>query len=222
MPEALDFERGTNLNGSDETFIGRECGIADLGPGCPEMVAWAARRLARDTVHRSSMQLRAFSAIITALKPAPAPRVVITLSTGVAAWAEGDVIGLDQVGRAAAEAGVQFYALTEVADGADVTAVDYRQMRARTHENRFLTSGVQIVATAAGGEAFKVVGQADRFFKRIISETSGTYRLGVEAAIAMTKSRLLDVKVSVRRPGVTVRANRHALAPSANAEPTRD
>jgi len=90
---------------------------------------------------------------------------------------------------------------------------------ARRRENEFLTSGVQVVATAAGGEAFRVIGQADRFFTRILAETSGVYRLGVEVASGVAASRYLDAKVSVRRSGVTVRAHRHALVAAANAAP---
>ena len=83
----------------------------------------------------------------------------------------------------------------------------------------FLTSGVKVVASAAGGEAFTVIGQADRFFKRIVSETSGVYRLGVDMPISAGKTRFLDAKVTVNKPGLTVRTHRHALMPSAAAEP---
>ncbi len=221
VAEALDFVQGFNLNGSSPNFIKRECSIVDTGPACPELVAASARRLASDTVHRSAMQLRAYAEVMMALRAAPAPRIVIALSTGVAPGAEGDYLGLAPVARAAAEAGVRFYALTEVADGADVSYVGARLLPpqddrpyARRVENNLLTSGVQTVATAAGGEAWRVVGQADRFFRRVVAETSGVYQLGVEAAAGTLTSRFLDVRVSVKRPGVTVRANRHALAPA--------
>jgi VWFA-related protein len=225
VPEALDFERGMNVYGSSPRFIERECSIVDLGETCRETVASAARRLARDTLHRAAMQMRAYADVMTALKPAPDPRIVIALSTGVAPAAD-DYFGLGPVARAAAEAGVRFYALTEVADASDVSSVGAAGMLpqddrpyARRFENAFLTAGVQTVATAAGGEAWRVVGQADRFFKRIISETSGIYRLGVEATTSVAASRMLDAKVSVKQSGVTVRAHRHAIVPTANAAP---
>jgi VWFA-related protein len=228
VDEALAFDRGFDSE-TMRWVIRRECSMVDLGPGCADLVVAAARRLARDTIHRAAMQLQAYASIITALKPAPAPRIVIALSTGVAPGADGDYLQLEPVSRAAAEAGVQFYALTEVADLTDASEVaaaanlpgmppQYDRPFARKRENDFLTSGVQVVANAAGGEAFRVVGQADRFFKRIIAETSGIYRLGVEAPLPANTARLLDVKVSVNRPGVTVRANHHALVPSAKAE----
>ena len=210
VPEALDFERGMNIHGSSPNFIKRECAITGLGPGCPEMVASAARRLARDTLHRSAMQLRAYADVMTALKPAPDPRIVIALSTGVAPAAD-DYFGLAPVARAAAEAGVRFYALTEVGDLSDVSYVGARDLLpqddrpyARKVENNFLTAGVQTVAAAAGGEAWRVVGQADRFFKRIIAETSGIYRLGVETTANIASVSLPGCKglgEAIRRDG---------------------
>ena len=44
---------------------------------------------------------------------------------------------------------------------------------------------------------------------------SGLYRLGVEAPTSLKPDRYVSVKVSVKRPGVTVHTNTHALQPSA-------
>ncbi len=224
VDEALAIERGFEKDWIAQV-VGRECAILPLGEGCAELVMFSGRRLAQDTVHRSAMQLRAFTEIMKALKPAPSPRLVIALSKGVAPLADGDARVLDPVSRAAAEAGVQFYAMTEVDSLTDVSIGDdgghplYGRSAARRRENGFLTSGVQVVSTAAGGETFRVIGQADRFFKRIMSETSGIYRLGVEATASVTAARFLDAKVSVKKSGATVRAHRHAIAASANAAP---
>ena len=225
VDEALAFERGLDKE-LIKQVTSRECGILPIGEGCPELVMVSARRLAQDTVHRSAMQLRAYMEIMKALKAAPSPRVLIALSKGVAPLADGDYRVLDPVSHAAADAGVQFYALTEVESLTDVSIADdggshpmWSRSAARRRENDFMTSGVQVVATAAGGEAFRVIGQADRFFTRIMAETSGVYRLGVEAASGVAGSRYLDAKVSVRRSGVMVRAHRHALAAAANAAP---
>ena len=53
----------------------------------------------------------------------------------------------------------------------------------------------------------------------MLSETSGIYRLGVTALTTPIPGRFLNVKVTVNRPGLTVRANRHALVPTAAAAP---
>jgi hypothetical protein len=180
----------------------------------------SARIFAQQLIHRTAMQLASFQHLMGALRSAPAPRVVIALSGGVAIGSETDLKRqLDPIGRAAAEAGVQFYALTEVIDGVDLGDRTLTRAAARRDEGFFLNSGAQTVAEAAGGEAFLVVGQPDRFFKRIEAETSGIYRLGVQAPVLTGKQRFLTTKVSMRRPGTTVRVNREALVGAVTAEP---
>jgi VWFA-related protein len=171
-------------------------------------------------IHRASAQLAAYSHLIDALRAAPVPRIIIALSAGLAAGADrGDFSELDPVARAAAKAGVQFYALTEMPDMVDIADIGPERAAARRTEGEYLTSGVQTVAEAAGGEAFRVVGQADRFFSRIVAETSGMYQLGVQMPTTAPAGDFLNAKVSVRRSDVTVRTNTHALVPSAAAGP---
>ncbi len=219
--EALDIEAGRRDGLTDvlTAVAGRECGIQDFGEICREMVRGAALRIARDTVHRAATQLRAYTQVINAMRMGPSPKVVIALSTGLVPGAEGHFLDLDPLSRAAVEAGVLFYALTEVPDDVDMRDLTGARAKARREEGAFLTSGVKVVASAAGGEAFTVIGQADRFFKRIVSETSGVYRLGVDMPISAGKTRFLGAKVTVNKPGLTIRTHRHALMPSAAAEP---
>jgi hypothetical protein len=225
VPEALDILRGRRGAGA---ISSRECAI--LFPGaeeqCRQLVQSAARRLAFATMHQTAMQLAAYTAAMDALRSAPAPRILIALSKGLAT---GEALGyepLDIVSRTAAEAGVQVYALTEVADLTDVADLTsgckppcIDRPAARRLEGDYLTAGIQTLAVAAGGEAFKVIGQADRFFRRILNETAGLYRLGVEAPQLAQQRRMLNVKVSVSRPGLTVRANRRTIVPGVAPEP---
>ncbi|HEX5214983.1 MAG TPA: VWA domain-containing protein [Vicinamibacterales bacterium] len=211
------FGSVTGMPGSLGAAIGRECAILELGDACAEMVKGAAKRLYSDVLHRTSSQLVAYRTIITALKAAPPPRVIIALTPGLLPNYDG-TFDLKQVSRAAAEAGVQFYALTEAVNDVDAGDINGYRAEARREEAFALTSGVHELAIAAGGEAFTVIGQADRFFKRIIAETSGVYRLGVDAPTSIKRDRFIDAKVKVNRPGVTVRSNRHALVRSEAAE----
>lgn len=237
VPEAIEINQvggqvfaheATDLANNATTFakvVNRECPLF-LAPGersddtCSAKVQRAAVHLAESITHRASAQLAAYGHLIDALRSAPTPRVIIALSDGLAAGADrGDFSELDPVARAAAKAGVQFYALTEMPDMVDLADIGPERAAARRVEGEYLTSGVQTVAEAAGGEAFRVVGQADRFFRRIIAETSGMYQLGVEMPTTAPAGDFLNAKVSVRRPGVTVRTNTHALRPSAAAGP---
>jgi VWFA-related protein len=242
IPEAIEINQvvssalareGDEISKGTSTFarvIIRECFGQGAGPAgskgqsidatCDARVIYAAIRLAEDIIHRAAAQLAAYAQLIDALRHAPAPRVIIAFSAGVATGAEGGSFGeLNPVSLAAAKAGVQFYALTEIADLADVTDTSSDRAAARRAEDAFLTAGVQTVAEAAGGEAFKVVGQADRFFNRIVTETSGMYQLAVEAPAVPSTNEFVNVKVSVGRSDVAVRTNAHALATSAGPAP---
>ena len=212
--EALNaFGSVTGMTGSLAQAMGRECAIFNFGDACPDMVKGAAKRLYSDVLHRTTSQLVAYRSIITALKAAPPPRVVIALTPGLLPNFDGNM-DLKQVTLAAAEAGVQFYALTETPDDVDAGDINGERAQARREEGASLTTGVHELAIAAGGEAFNVIGQADRFFKRIIAETSGVYRLGVDAPTSIKRDRVIDAKVKVNRDGVTLRFNRHALLKS--------
>jgi len=216
--EALDIDRGFPQSTLGEV-VARECFEQDPKDElCPIRLERAARTLARATIHRAAMQLTSYETVIRALVAAPEPRIIVALSSGLAPGADGDTRqALEPVSRAAAEAGVQFYALTEEPDDIDMRDTSDKRAKARREEGAFLTAGMQTVASAAGGEAFKVVGQADRFLTRILSETSGIYRLGVEAPLLRDKRRYVSPKVTLSKPGLTVRVHRDALVASAAA-----
>jgi len=208
--------------------IDRECQPPIDRTSCMDSVRVAARRVATWAFRRTEMQLDAMKQTIDAMGRAPKPRVVIALSNGLSLGANRAYTEeLEPITRAAASAEVQFYALAEVGEVIDITmagrplssgryGLNDRPSAMRA-ENDYLLSGIQTVASAAGGDAFKVIGQADRFFRRIYNETSGVYRLGVESGPIKADQRFLDIKVTTNRSGATVRAHRHALVPGATA-----
>ncbi|HEX5215073.1 MAG TPA: VWA domain-containing protein [Vicinamibacterales bacterium] len=214
------------------SLVNRECQPPVDRSSCLEQVRIAARRVATWAFRRTEMQLDAMKQTIEAMARAPKPRVVIALSTGLALGANRSFTDeLKPITQAAAGAEVQFYALVEAGEITDITmsgqplvsgrfGLNDRPSATRT-ESDYLRSGIQTVATAAGGEAFNVIGQAERFFRRIYSETSGVYRLGVESGPIKADQRFLDIKVTTTRSGATVRAHRHALVPggAATSEP---
>ncbi|HKW01529.1 MAG TPA: VWA domain-containing protein [Vicinamibacterales bacterium] len=212
VDEAIEIDRDFPRETLD-AVAGRECGELGIQVDvCKYMVAAAGRAYAQQITHSTAMQLAAFQTLMGLIKNAPAPKVIIALSAGVAIGTELDLQRqLAPLGRAAAENGVQFYAMSELPDLVDLSERTQARAAARVQEGRFLNSGAQTVAENAGGTAFLVVGQADRFFKRIEAETSGFYRLGVEAPVLTDKHRYLATKVSVKTSGATVRVNREAL-----------
>ena len=219
VKEAVEIDQ--DLRGVIGGVATRECPLG-ADPSCRDRLESAVRRLAALTRHQAASQLAAMEQVISALRQVPKPRVLVTLTAGLAVgFARNYQEDLTPISRAAAEADVQFFALGEVGDVVDIRASGipvpppYDRGSAMRAENDFLLSGIQTVANAAGGEAFKVIGQAERFFRRIYTETSGVYRLGVESGPIKADQRFLDVKVTLDRPGTTVRAHRHALVPGA-------
>jgi VWFA-related protein len=225
--EALDIQRDF----PHDTFVRvivRECGSPDETTPCASQLRNTASALGEMTLRRMREQLTAYRDLIGTLARAPdTPRVIIALSNGVALGLDASEFAgsLEQVSRTAADSKVQFYALSDlVADDVDVRDQTFAAAQARRLEGRFLANGIQSTASAAGGEAFLVSGTADRFFKRIESETSGIYRLGVEPPAGSEGLRYLKTSVKVREPGVTVRAIRESVMPgvAAAADPERD
>lgn len=206
-----------------EPVAERECALHDMSDkmfdACKHMIQGLAFGYASDLRHRAATQMDAYRQIIALLKPFKGARVVITLSGGVPTTADlGELPRqLEPIMREAAESGVRFYGMAEEPDTISMSALSNDQDRARTLSGRAMFDGLATVASAAGGEAFHVIGQADRFFTRVEAETSAVYHLGIEAPPNATSARYINAKVSVKRPGVTVRANKKAL--SANAAP---
>jgi VWFA-related protein len=194
---------------------GRECPLLGMqSDACESLIAALARGLAQSTVHRVASQMAAFEAAIRALRNAPAPRVLVVLSAGVATSIDHDLVTqVDRLAQAAAESGVQFYALTDAPEYISVADASMARANARRQESQFLVGGVQTMASAAGGEAFVVIGQPQRFLSRIERETSGVYRLGIEVSGLPADSRFVEPSIKVRRSGVMIRVNRQALVP---------
>ena len=221
--EAIEIHNG--FPGTLRTVVERECGIRNYNPAmmvdspCPNQVEMDAHHLGALTVHRTASQMASYRAAIAALAGAPKPRILVALSYGLATSPMDNLKEqTDAIARAAAEAGTQFYAIVEATPEFDMTLGKPGLELVIREEKNFLNSGAQVLATAAGGEAFLAVGQADRFFTRVQRETSGFYRLGVEAPLGVDRRRMLDAKVTVRGSGLTVRTNSHAILEAAAAE----
>lgn len=204
------------------TVVARECGTQDARSDqrCPQSVRTNSRMIDAMTSNQRDQEIQGYAHAITALMAEPAPRVLIALTKGfpLSPYVPSP---LDAVSQAAAAADVGFYALVPADEGgvdlSDSGPAAQGRVRARVQESRFLVDGTHSLAIAAGGEAFGVIGQADRFLHRIDAETSALYRLGVELPPGGDPSRFVAVKVSVSRPGVTVRTNVHALRRPADA-----
>lgn len=207
----------------------RECRVLNRPTEiCRQQVRASAKMYATELKYRAAQQIEAYRSSIAAVKPFRGAKVVIALSGGIPTPVQRELLQkqLEGVMRDAAESGVRFYGMNEEPDYSDASIQSgpekgdtFRDRnRVRIDNARVMFDGLASVAIAAGGEAFHVIGQADRFFTRIEAETSAIYRLAVDAPTGADKLRFLNAKVSVKRAGVTVRANRKALSTTAPVE----
>lgn len=221
--EAAEIDRGIPTDTLGKVAA-RECPEAGMDgqmmDACSSMIAGLARGYNTDLRNRAAIQMEAYKQVIEKVKAFAGAKVVITMSGGVPTIADTGAIQrqLEPIMREAADSSVRFYAMAEEPEMADARDTGPERGKARVLEGRTLFDGLASVAAAAGGEAFHVIGQGDRFLTRIEQETSAIYRLGVDAPQGADKVRFLNAKVSVKKPGITVRATPKALAADAARE----
>jgi VWFA-related protein len=202
--EALAMQRG--VRSVVKEVLDRECGTSGGEINCPERVARAARALADSTLRRTQQQVEALTTAITWMAAQPEPRVIVWISAGFAADPAFDLgAQLRGISAAAATAGVALYGMTGLVDDIDMRDMSYLRTRARRLEGTYLNHGLQTLVAAAGGESFLVAGQPDRFFNRILNETSAVYRLAVSLTGTETAKDLTEIRVTVDRRDVTMR-----------------
>lgn len=230
LDEAIQIERSFPASTLGDV-VARECGSTG-GELCATLVEARARALSASLADRVARQMLAYRAAIDALRVLPPPRILIALTAGVEPNTDpdGDRKALDDISRAAAAAEVQFYAIADATNqgvdlskacresgsGSGAGACEVERRTARKRESDILLGGIDNIVSAAGGELLRSIGQPDRMLRRALDETSGLYRLGIEAGESSPPGKYLDVKVAVKRPDVRVLANRHALVPGAD------
>lgn len=186
---------------------------------CYPQVVSAARDVRVSAEMEALRQLSGFARVLDAAARVPSPRVLVLLSRGLAVDNLSDIRPFE---RAARNAGLAMYVLGPAGglpegdeppkDSAIGLTVDDLVRR----NDAFGFLGLESVAGAAGGSAHRVVGSADAFLDRVLVETSGYYRLGVEPPPGRRDWML--AKVTTRRGGASVRVADRVAMPGAPAE----
>ncbi|MEX2272582.1 MAG: VWA domain-containing protein [Vicinamibacterales bacterium] len=161
-----------------------------------------ARRNARD-------QLDAYIAVINAMAPAPGVKQLVVLTDGLAV-APQDSASFIPVAKAAATAGVQITMMMEEPDDIDLSFSSAGDL---AHDQRQMLKQVQTLAEVSGGQFFRVIGQPDRFYQRVLTSASAVYRIGVDLPTELPPDGQYTVTVAVTRPGVKAFASRYAVPP---------
>lgn len=237
--ESLDIDRGDETLLKDvvirECYNGNSASMSSvplsqmlIEDRCPAEVQREARRVAALVRQNKGRQIDGVKNIIAAMKTASGIRHLVLLTDGVPVSRE--VNDLNPLVRAAAEAGVQVSVLLEepdlslsdegrrAQDPGVAQQTDPGMACRRREDNQLLVTGAQTMSDMVGGAFYRVIGNADAPFDKVLMLSSAVYRLGVELPSGAQPGKDLQVTVSVKRAGLTAKANRMAV-PVAAAEP---
>jgi len=180
---------------------------------CIDEVGRKVRMVGPLAKQTAQTQIDSYVNVISAMRQAPGLKQLLLISDGLGLASREGLRDITPIAHAAAEAGVQVSVLVEEPDAAVATDLDPGAAGARRDDNLALMNSIQTVADITGGRFYRVVGTPDPSFARVAAASSAVYRLGVDAPEGSLPGRDFALSASVRRPGVTVHANRHAVAP---------
>jgi VWFA-related protein len=212
ISEAFDIDSGNTF--ALDRVVARECSPArGADPSCPSLVAEEARNLATTYRLRFQSALQALQALLVSLQKIDGPKTVIWVSGGVPFPFSESGMGTLSADAAAAHATVYVVHLDNAAAGVDAS----RAQRSPTSlEDRAVgLHGLEMMAGATRGAVFSTIGTGGDAFARIAREMSAYYLLGIEAQPTDRDGKTHRINVSVGRHGLTVRARREFVVPSA-------
>lgn len=243
ITEAIEIAHYNNTSARD-TAITRECldggramqtgeyGIGSNAIGlyntkCATDLMSAARLIASQTTGSTSRQIRSITDAVQALHGAPGLKQMIVVTQGIATTRELSTV-FRPITSAAAAAGVQLTVLMEDEDDNDaanqarVTSEAFGQRLSdtgltsrRREDRRMFSNALQALADIAGGTFERIVTNPAGAFNRAAIAGSAVYRLGVEAPGDASPAAPIEVSAVVKRAGVSIHANRHAVLPDA-------
>jgi VWFA-related protein len=232
LSQALDIERG-DLTALKEA-IARECFNGDRGifntqsveaviasSQCASDIRVQARRTAQLTKQTTDRQTAAFQSVIKAMKPAAGIKHLLLLTEGLGITFDSS--SLEPVAQAAAEAGIQLSVMVEE-PGMSLTdqgrreaglqtaaQADTGMSRRRREDNAMFVNGAHTMADMVGGAFYRVVGDADPFFRRVVIASSAIYRLAVDPPSDAKPGKDFSLVATVRRSGLTTLTNKRAM-----------
>ncbi len=231
MAQALDIDEGlveplkvaisiSCFNGDRTEVDSQVLDVLIANNHCAGQVRLQARQTAAMVKRQARLQIDAMTAALKAMGTAEGIRHLVFVSDGLPIGRAGYL--LEPLSTAAAAAGVQVSVLMEEHDmsladeGRRAVAgsqVDVGAAQRRIEDQRMLMNGLQTAASAVGGQFYRIVGDPLPFFERVRTASAAIYRLGIEPPANLKVGQALRVEAKVKRPGVSVFVNRHALVP---------
>jgi len=199
----------------------RECGTVDVR--CVEDIRIEASAMGFLLEGQLTESMNGLSAVVQTVSQYPGRKTIVVLSGGMPASDRpggrpdgGDVA--KTLGREAAKANATIYSLfLDTGDSQAFSAERRRVDRTpspRLRDATVLGRVLEDFAMGSGGAYMRIViGSGEQALARVLRETSGFYLLGVEPAAADRDGRQRALKVSVTRPGVTIRSRMWVTVP---------
>jgi hypothetical protein len=176
---------------------------------CAHDVEKQARANAAFARNNTRNQLDTYAAVIKRMASAPGVKELVILTGGIALTPR-DSLDFIPVAKAATAAGVQITILMEEPDDIDLSLLFAGEL---ANDQRQMIQEAETFADMSGGQFFRVIGQADRFYQRILISASAIYRIGVDLPRNLPPNGQYTVKVVVNRPGVKAFASHYASPP---------
>src|SRR5687767_3466766 len=214
LSEALAISDGSRT--TLDIVVKRECGeslgrFENLGriamnggmrDPCPVQVEQEGRAFAQHARTEAQASLNAMSRLIARLAEIDGPKTVVLISEGLVA--EPQLFDMSALGAAAHAARVTLYVLQ--LDTPIFEASDTRLSPSMDADRRVRADGLARLAGSARGALFNLVGSDPYPFRRVLTELSGYYLVGFEAADSDRDGRTHRIAVRTKAGGVTVRA----------------
>jgi len=207
LAEAMQVERGDVA--LLQAIQQRECQNVGAGPAmmnCFLEVDTEVRSLARTSTHEGEETTTALRSLLAGLRDVEGAKTLIFVSEG---FVLTDAPLVMELGTLATAARTSLYVLR--LDDSVFDASNARITRDPVGDRRARIEGLEMLAGAARGTIFDVIGQPERLFERIESELSGYYLVGVESDPKDRDGKSHPIRVEVLRRGAQVRARRQLL-----------
>jgi VWFA-related protein len=199
----------------------RECGTTDTQ--CAEDIQTEAANSSFMLESQLTESLNGLRTLVQNLGEYPGRKTVVLFSAGMVVsdrpGGRPDVGDLPKLlGQEAAKANTAIYALHVDSSFWTTNAAETRKAdrvpESRNRERALLGRVLDQFSGASGGALFPVLmGRGDLQLRRVLTETSARYLLGVEPTAADRDGRLRQLKIKVDKDHVTVRSRSWVMIP---------
>jgi VWFA-related protein len=208
----VDFREAQAFESRDQNTIAevvdREC-VNRIDASCPDTLRREAQEVLNEGRQHVLMSLTGLSGLADSLTSIDGPKTVIYFSGGLG-FEERSLDRFKEVARKAAEARIMLYTIH--VDSFSFDASERAASAAFMGDHDAGLEGLGTLSAITGGVIFRNVGKSPGVVSRIERESSGMYVLGVEPEPGTSATTPLDIKVRVKRGGLTVRTPQIVIA----------